>query len=301
MPSDTMTPPLPISDRTADRLKTVPKQGTTHLWLPQVAGGLQHCLPADKCFAYLRQCCDSFVTHREVPDREIEDAVDFVYSGKGVAKVNFGRKPVAWPDPSPDLIARVLSETTPVFDASQDTKLSATEVLPHLFQPGELVCAGPSKERPMVRPIEETLKDAGELQFIVINPMRGLQALNYQGRPSSRCQNNTGTRRHLVAEFDDPNLTKDKQARLATRLGKLAPLVMVVYSGGKSLHAWFRVDHLSRPDQVRFFCVACLLGADRTRWDVCGWLRMPGGLRVVDGVPSVRQTILHFSPKVANV
>jgi hypothetical protein len=227
--------------------------------------------------------------------------VDFGYSGKGVAKVNFGRKPADWPDPNQALIERVISETTPVFDATQDTTLSAAEVLPHLFEPGELVCSGPSKERPMVRPLEETLKDAGELQFIVINPMRGLQAPNYQGRLSHRCQNNTGIRRHLVAEFDDPNLTKDQQARLATRLGKLAPLVMVVYSGGKSLHAWFRVDHLSSKDQVRFFCVACLLGADPTRWDVCGWLRMPGGLRVVDGVPSVHQTILHFSPKVSHV
>jgi hypothetical protein len=29
-------------------------------------------------------------------------------------------------------------------------------------------------------------------------------------------------------------------------------------------------------------------------------LRMPGGLRVVEGVPSVRQQILHFNPDLAH-
>ena len=62
------------------------------------------------------------------------------------------------------------------------------------------------------------------------------------------------------------------------------------------MHGWFRVADMSAKDQARFFSVACLLGADPTRWDLCGWVRMPGGLRVVDGVPSVRQKILYVSP-----
>jgi phosphoglycolate phosphatase-like HAD superfamily hydrolase len=74
----------------------------------------------------------------------------------------------------------------------------------------------------------------------------------------------------------------------------------VVDSGGKSLHGWFRVDGLNTRDQVRFFWVACLLGADPTRWDVCGWLRMPAGLRVVNGVPATRQRIIHFNTDTAN-
>ena len=110
--------------------------------------------------------------------------------------------------------------------------------------------------------------------------MRGSLAVNHAGRPSARCQNNVMVRRYLVAEFDDATLAKSQQAQLASALGDMAPLVMAVDSGGKSVHAWYAVEAMARQDQARFFAVACLLGADQTRWDICGWLRMPGGLRV---------------------
>jgi hypothetical protein len=291
----------PFSHRTAERLRVMPGPGGTHRWLAQVAAGLRHLLSADTCFAFLRRCCDQFVTHRPVPDAEIEAAVDFAYSGQPAARINFGRQPVDWPEPSPALIAEILAKVPPAFSVERDTGLTASEVLPGLFRPGELVCTGRNTERAMVRPLEETLADADWLQFIVVNPMRDRVALNYRGQPSPRCQNNTGLRRHLVTEFDDLALTKVHQAQLISRLAAFAPLALVVDSGGKSLHAWFRVSGLTVRDQVRFFCVACLLGADPTRWDLCGWLRMPGGLRVVEGVPTVRQRIIHLSPEACLV
>ena len=290
----------PFSNRTLERLRAMPPQGQTHRWFSQVAAGLVGVFTAQQCFRFLRRCCDELVTHRSVPDREIQAAIEFAYSGTG-SPLNFGRKALSWPEPSAALIAKTLATTPPAFaDAGTDGP-GADQVLAALFEPGELVCTGRNTERAMVRPIEDTVADADWLQFIVVNPMRDREAPNYQGKLAARCQNNTGLRRHLVAEFDNPALSKEQQARLSTKLGQLAPLVLVVDSGGKSLHAWFRVDHLSRQDQVRFFCVACLLGADATRWDVCGWLRMPGGLRVVDGVPATRQRILHFEPKAARV
>lgn len=45
-----------------------------------------------------------------------------------------------------------------------------------------------------------------------------------------------------------------------------------------SLHAWYLAD----PDPVRclaFYRLAVRLGADNTRWDHAGWVRMPGGMR----------------------
>jgi hypothetical protein len=98
-----------------------------------------------------------------------------------------------------------------------------------------------------------------------------------------------------VTEFDDPRLTKPQQAKLITRLATFVPLILVVDSGGKSLHAWFQVEQLPLRDQAYFFAVACLLGADETRWDSSGWLRMPGGLRLVHGVPAIPQRILFSS------
>ena len=291
----------PFSHLTAERLQAMPGPGGTHRWLAQVASGLRHLLTADQCFGFLRECCDEWVLHRPVPDSEIEAAVEFAYSERPTHPVNFGRSPVGWPEADPALIYQVLAETPARFDADTDTGFCAAEVLPSLFRPGELVCASRTSDHALIRPLEEALVDAAFMQFIVINPMRGRTAINYRGKPSPRCQNNVGTRRHLVAEFDDPNLSKARQAQLITKLGEAAPLILAVDSGGKSVHAWFRVDHLSARDQVLFFYTACLLGADPTRWDICGWLRMPGGLRVVGGVPSVRQRILHFNPEPTRV
>jgi hypothetical protein len=289
----------PFTHRTAERLRAMPGPGGTHRWLAQVASGLRHLLNADESFAFLRRCCDEFVVHRSVPDAEIEGAVEFAYPERQTAKLNFGRHPVVWPESNPTLIAKVLAGVLPAFDVEHDTGFAAGDVLPCLFRPGELVCAGPNTDHAMVRPIEETIVDAHQLQFIVVNPMRDRMALNYMGKSSPRCQNNTGLRRHLVAEFDDPTLSKTQQARLITQLASFIPLILVVDSGGKSLHAWFRVNQINARDQVRFFCVACLLGADPTRWDICGWLRMPGGLRLVESAPPVRQRILYFNPEAA--
>jgi hypothetical protein len=284
----------PFSNRTAELLRTIPVPGQTHRWLAKVACGLRHVLDADTCFEFLRHCCDKYVTHREIPDDEIEAAVDFAYEGDGNPKPGAMSEGAEWPEVHLPLVERVLRETRPLFDPATDTGLTSREVLPLLFHSSEFVCVGPTARSALVRSLNATLHDAGLQQFIVPNPMRGRSALNYRGRPSARCKNNTGPRRHLVVEFDSATLTKSIQAVLLSRLSQFAPLRVVVDSGGKSLHGWFRVDHLGLRDQARFFAVGCLLGGDATRWDLCGWLRMPGGLRQVDGVPSIRQRIIYL-------
>ncbi len=283
---------------TAGRLAEAPTSGETHRWLAQVASGLRGTLAPEACFKFLRRCCDEFVAHREVPDREIGAAVELAHgdvTANGPAGgANFGRRAIAWPEASERVIRKVLDTVEPCFDGAASTGLRPCEVLPALFQPGELVCMGADSERALIRPVEEVLTEADTMQFVCVNPMRGAAALNYAGRMSVRCQNNVALRRFLVAEFDDATISKREQAQLATALGQMAPLVMAVDSGGKSVHAWFRVEGMPAREQAKFFAVACLLGADRTRWDMCGWLRMPGGLRVVDGRPSVRQKILYW-------
>ena len=285
----------PFSSVTAERLSTLPVAGETHRWLAQVASGLKGVLTAEASLQFLRRCCDEFVQHREIPDREIAAAVELAYSGE-TRGVNFGRKSLRWPEANEGVIGKVLGEVKPLFEGATSTGLRPGDVLPRLFGDEELVCTGATSDRAIVRPLAGALADAEVQQFIVVNPMKGAAAENQQGRRSVRCQANVVGRRHLVAEFDDERLSKAMQAKLATALGDMAPLVMAVDSGGKSVHAWYRVDGMSARDQAKFFAVACLLGADRTRWDVCGWLRMPGGLRVVRGRPSVRQKILYWRP-----
>lgn len=291
----------PFSQKTADRLGSAPQAGGTHKWLAQVASGVSHALTPQKCFEFLRRCCDVHVAHRCVPDREIEAAVEFAYETRVQSsdvrdQVNYGRRAIEWPEANAEVIGRVLATVEPVFDGETSTGLRPADVLPLLFRAGELVCSGTESERAVVRPVEVAVADADTLQFICLNPMRGSMAMNHAGRPSVRCQNNVMLRRYLVAEFDDASLGKRGQAQLATVLAEMAPLVMAVDSGGKSVHAWFYVEGMARRDQARFFAVACLFGADATRWDICGWLRMPGGTRVKADGTRVRQKILYWAP-----
>jgi hypothetical protein len=285
----------PFSNRTVELLRAMPPPGQTHRWLARVACGLRHVIDADTCFAFLRHCCDHGVTHRVIPDEEIEAAVDFAYEGSGHPRPGATTPAPDWPSIDLPLVERALRETQPIFDPAADTGLNARDVLPALFYRDEFVCVGPTSRSAIVRSLNATLSDAALQQFIVPNPMRGRSALNYRGKPSARCQNNTGLRRHLVIEFDSPTLTKPIQAVLLSKLAQFVPLRLVIDSGGKSLHGWFRVDHLGLRDQARFFAVGCLLGGDPTRWDICGWLRMPGGMRQVEGVPSIRQRIVYFA------
>jgi len=308
----------PFSLKTAGLLAAAPVVGGTHHWFAQAASGVCRVLTAETCAAFLRRCCDVHVAHRRVPEREIAAAVGFAYgsggqgSGFGVqvgrsqraavrGQVNYGRRAIKWPEANAEVIGRMLATVEPVFDGETSTGLRPVDVLPLLFRPGELVCTGAESERAVVRPVEAAVADADGLQFICVNPMRGLSAVNFSGRPSPRCQNNVAVRRYLVAEFDDASLGKGGQARLVTALAEAAPLVMAVDSGGKSVHAWFHVEPMARQDQARFFALACLLGADPTRWDLCGWLRMPGGTRVKADGTRARQRILYWAPEAMGV
>ncbi len=291
----------PFSSRTVELLSKPPTAGGTHRWLAQAASGVSRVLTAEACASFLRQCCELYVTHRQVPEREIAAAVELAYGhpvGHGRlavgSRVNYGRRALAWPEAEPALIGDVTAYAIPLFDGVTETGHTAADVLPKLFRPGEPVCTGAVSERALVRTVEAALADADRMQFICVNPMRGAEALNKVGKLSARCQSNVAVRRYLVAEFDDPGLTKLQQAQLASALGESAPLVLAVDSGGKSVHAWYRVEGMARQDQARFFALACALGADSTRWDICGWLRMPGGLRVRADGSRVRQRILYW-------
>jgi len=293
---------FPFSSRTAERLAGLPGPGGTHRWLAQAACGVRELLMPEACFAFLRRCCELHVAHRRVPDRELWGAVWLAYGlggSDGRAGDSTGHRGIAWPAVNPAAVARVLAEVVPVFDGVSGAGLAPGDVLPAMFRPGELVCMGPCSERAVVRPVEAAAAEADRMQFVCVNPMRGALGVNKAGRPSARCQDNVALRRHLVAEFDDAGLSKRAQAQLATALGALAPLVLAVDSGGKSVHAWFAVEGLARGDRARFFAVACALGADPTRWDACGWVRMPGGLRVRPDGSRVRQRVLYWDVTAA--
>ena len=66
---------LPFSNRTAALLQAMPGAGGTHRWMARIAAGLAVSCDREGTFTILRVCCDRFVSHRSIPDREIEQAV----------------------------------------------------------------------------------------------------------------------------------------------------------------------------------------------------------------------------------
>jgi hypothetical protein len=105
-----------------------------------------------------------------------------------------------------------------------------------------------------------------------------------------RCLQNTGPRRFLVVEFDQGDF--DQHAALLSHLSGLAPLVLAVHSGNKSLHGWFYCEGQSQELIHRFFRYAVSLGADSATWTPCQLVRMPDGLRDT----GVRQRVVFFNP-----
>jgi hypothetical protein len=93
-----------------------------------------------------------------------------------------------------------------------------------------------------------------------------------------------------VTEFDHG--TFDEQAALIWHLTAWAPLVMVVLSAGKSLHAWWSCRGVPEEKLRAFMNYAVALGADPITWTRCQLVRMPGGLR--NGVR--RQRVIYFNP-----
>ena len=279
-----------LSPKTLERLAKMPGQGGTHLWLSQIAGGLKRVLKPDACERFLARCCEALVTHRQVPLREIEAAVAFAYGSADTVT----RGPV-WPETRPALIAKALAEANaPLFDGVTDTGVTAVEALALLFLPGELVCAGRVCEVPELRRLVDWAALAGESQFVCPNPMKGPSGLTKDGKPSLRCQSNIALRRWIIAEFDDPTLNKGQQAKIASVLARGLPLRLVVDSGGKSLHCWFSCEGVEEQKVAKFFWLACALGADPSRWDPCGWVRMPGGMRSKTDGSTARQRVVFI-------
>ena len=57
------------------------------------------------------------------------------------------------------------------------------------------------------------------------------------------------------------------------------PLIMAVWSGGKSIHGWYDLSALRRDAKRLFYQHARHLGADNALWNTAALVRMPGGRR----------------------
>jgi hypothetical protein len=234
-----------------------------------------------------------------------------------------------WPEPNLEKISAIVNEELakiggkcPIADLRNLSPVKgsqAAQVIKALFpEQHPLLCVGNTPWAFITKKKSSFLRFDNK-QFIVPNTMTDLMGYTQDGKLSYRSLGNTGPRRFLVLEFDFAEFGRDKvtptafaplvrewqasgitpkqaQAAIALWLKSKREPVLVVASGGKSLHVWFYVD--GQPEEVikATMQYAVRLGADRATYTRSQFVRMPGGLR--DN--GKRQEVIYFNPNAVN-
>jgi len=183
------------------------------------------------------------------------------------------------------ITADFLMDASPV---KIDEGLTPECVLGYLFpEPNRLLCFGKSAFNFRTLQIDE-VKDLRACQFIVACYMTKKKGITQDGKESEHCLDNCGEREYCVCDFDEP--ASEQHASIIWYLAKFFKLVMVLSSGGKSLHAWFKV---SPDDEPSFWTLAIRMGADAALMrNRSSFVRMPFGTR--DNGKT--QQVYYFNP-----
>lgn len=156
-----------------------------------------------------------------------------------------------------------------------DDGLTQKIILNQLYpDPSKLVCVGKSAFEFHTARIDQ-FKDLSKTQFIVPCYMTKRIGMTQDGKPSMHCLDNCGDRLYSVCDFDEPK--SEDHPSIIIQLKRVFDLVMVLSSGGKSLHAWFNID----PDeQDDFWDMAVPMGADiALQRNRSSFVRIPMGTR----------------------
>ncbi len=172
-----------------------------------------------------------------------------------------------------------------------DAPLTET-IISRLFRPDELLCCARGVEHAETRRSREFAGRLHEFTHLVPSPMSAFTGLTQEGRKSCRCLANTGPRRFLVIEFDR-EASLHRQAQLHFGLATHAPLVLVVFSGKKSLHGWYFVEGWPDAEAHKLHRLAVACGADAATWTPCQLVRMPDAQRPDTGQ---RQGVYTWNP-----
>ncbi len=272
------------------------------LWKAGIEAGKQGVIGAFGEFDFRRDLEEELAgCGREVSSREIDDALQNSRAAAFSDRPR-GEKALKTALFQPELVAKVVQEeritTAELSERSPGRTQFAMRVprlfLRHLFRPGELVCVATGKQDALTAPLESWTPDRLErAAFLVPSPMSALRGRKKNGEGTgTRTRDNTGPRRYLVVE-SDRGLGWDEQASILWHLGVQRPLVMVVHSGGKSLHGWFWAEGCTDEEVEPFFTLARKLGADERLWWKEQLVRMPDGMR--DG--RTRQRVVFFNPR----
>jgi hypothetical protein len=212
------------------------------------------------------------VDRRNLQSREIENAIEYTYNQE-VSGRRFV-KPTQSIDL--DLIEKVASRGNidELRKRSETIPQTPIEVLDGLFNPKDnLFIGGEVYEGESLSLGVWAGRKLKDLQYITPNPLKDTT--------SGRTLMNIKERKYIVFESDIDELAGkwDKQAGVIQKLESILQLRLVVWSGNKSLHAWFSCTRHPESTIHRFTRMACRLGADPASLRPSQMVRLPWGTR----------------------
>lgn len=257
-------------------------------------------IEAHEAMCHMTECVGSLSYHRDVPEREIRSAVECAYSTVIGGQARSTRKLPRYEVDSAKDIAYSYQVTREdlISDSPMPPPDSPAEVLTKLFGPEELVCIAKELKSARTLPLSVWLEldeDLRKYQFVVPHPMISKKGETKDGRMSSRTVSNTGKRRRIICDFDLPKA--EMQPSLIVHLSAYCEQdpELILTSGGKSLHAWWRIDDWPDEDIETFEDEAARVGADPALLGEarkCQLVRMPAAMRANGN----SQSILFWNP-----
>jgi hypothetical protein len=234
---------------------------------------------------------------RTVPQSEILAAVNFVFETDSITTTTTSRtapkalKP-AWMKSATDRIFADLKTTEQDLIDMSDVHpqdIDQRALIHALFpEAGALVCIGSSFNRFKTAPLADH-HQLDQCQFIMPCYMTARSGITAEGKASCRAKSITGERRYIVFDFDEPP-SAHQSSIIRWLMGVRAP-VLVVKSGGKSLHAWYSTE--TTESDAQFWRLGIMAGADPAlKANHAQVVRLPMGTRDNSNV----QSVLYFNP-----
>jgi len=293
---------MSLLDRYQESLKNIPPPGCgCHAYLLSVANhGIMAGLNTEAIFQDVRRSIPT--GNRQIPDKEITDAISKALSDHKCGSFTPKATPTPVVQDGKAALQRIIDQGTitedaDLYDASPvkitwEPEEDTVNFLSILFDPGEYLFIG-DKFGTTVKTSGEWIdgykKGAKTSPHIIVNPLSGLCVPKKdRSGTTMRSDANVKTFKYCLVEFDA--LSREEQIRFWSA-AKL-PIVALIDSAKKSIHAWLAVQELARIEtsedwqreiKTRLYQgLLSPLGVDRSCANPARLSRLPGHKR--DGI-----------------
>ena len=227
------------------------------------------------------------VSHRPNQPAELRNAINGAYHRHN--NPDLPKNPIKVAQPDPALKENNLGHAG-LFEKytlrSDPIPMNAGEAVSKLFDPSEYIFIQRQvAEKGRLLPVSDWIAqpDLSQYQFITYN--------TFPAHAPNRSEAQVLGRKYLLHETDDPSLSFEQQLGLIKRLENEAELKMIVNSGGKSLHAWFK---WTPGNKKAFLELSQKLGGD-PRFKLMNQLcRLPWGTRRKEANLPAAQPIIYW-------